>query len=79
MNCNGLNCAECSLARPGVLTGGAIETLRRWDQSKKIMELKRGQILFHEGQLSRGLYCIDAGATETLSQRPRRRTPNREG
>jgi CRP-like cAMP-binding protein len=70
MNCNGLNCAECSLARPGVLTGGAIETLRRWDQSKKIMELKRGQILFHEGQLSRGLYCIDAGRLKLYRSGP---------
>jgi CRP/FNR family transcriptional regulator, polysaccharide utilization system transcription regulator len=70
MTCRALNCAECSRTRPGILQGGSDETLANWDKNKKVFALKRGQILFHEGQVSKGLYCIDAGRLKLYRSGP---------
>ena len=54
-------CGECSLGLPCVLTGAESEVVDCWDSAKRVLKIDRGEILFHEGQPSRGLYCVCSG------------------
>ena len=58
------SCQDCANCGHGVLSGVGPEAMALWNQSRRTREVKRGEILFHEGQLSAGVYCTYSGLTK---------------
>ena len=58
------SCQECANCGHGVLGGVGSEALELWNRSRRTREVKRGEILFHEGEMSAGVYCTYSGLTK---------------
>lgn len=56
-----LDCNSCKSKKPSFLSVCGKESTNKINASKKCFIFKKGQILFHEGSLLSGLYCISSG------------------
>ncbi|MBI3928411.1 MAG: Crp/Fnr family transcriptional regulator [Armatimonadetes bacterium] len=56
-----LTCGSCAQCVDGILQNALPLTVSTWNREKKVMALSRGNFLFHQGEVCRGLYVILSG------------------
>ena len=60
-NCPEDNCSNCSHKQSSVFCNTGKEQLDQISEEKSCTQYKKGQIIFHEGMRSYGIYCISSG------------------
>lgn len=70
MNCQptAQDCAHCESRKMNVFCDLSPEALEIVNQNKVIQHYKKGQFIFHSGNFSKGIYCINSGIVKVEAE-----------